>query len=160
MNIRDINADDLTWIEAVVTEHFGSRQVVTRGVVHDTSSLPGLIAEEVTGPIGLLQFRIDNRGFEVVVLIALNRRQGVGTQLLKTAEEKALHAGCSRIWLITTNNNVDALAFYKAMGWVRVAVYKGAVTESRKLKPEIPLHDQRGILIEDEIEFERRLNNV
>lgn len=160
MNIRDINADDLTWIEAVVREHFGSPQVVSRGVVHDTSSLSGLIAEDETGRIGLLQFRIDSRGFEVVVLVAVRRRQGVGTQLLKAAEEKALHAGCSRIWLITTNNNVDALTFYKAIGWEQVAVHKGAVRESRKLKPEILLYDHRGILIEDEIEFEQRLNNV
>jgi hypothetical protein len=87
MNIRDIHAGDGPWIEAVVIEHFDSPKVVSRGVVHDTSSLPGLIAEDETGRIGLLQFRIDSRGFEVVVLVALIRRRGVGTQLLKAAEE-------------------------------------------------------------------------
>jgi GNAT superfamily N-acetyltransferase len=157
MNIRDLDAGDMLWVEAVVTEHFGSPKIVSRGVIHDTSRLPGMIAEDHAVRIGVLQFHIDNRGCEVVELITLRQREGIGTQLLKAAEARAAHAGCSRIWLITTNNNVKALGFYRSMGWKQVAVHKGAVLESRKLKPEIPVRDHRGIPIEDEIEFERCL---
>jgi hypothetical protein len=56
--------------------------------------------------------------------------------------------------LITTNNNRDAMEFYRAVGWRQVAIHRGAVREARKLKPEIPEFDEAGVPIEDEVEFE------
>jgi hypothetical protein len=61
------------------------------------------------------------------------------------------------MWLVTTNNNADAIAFYQALGWQQVAVHAGAVDRARHLKPEIPALDERGRPIRDEIEFERLL---
>jgi GNAT superfamily N-acetyltransferase len=158
MHIRKINPEDIPWVKATVSEYFGSPRVVSRGVLHDSAGLPGFIAEDEPGCIGLLQFRINNDECEIINLISLKRRQGVGTRLLKAVEDMAAEAGCKRLWLITTNNNVGALEFYRTAGWKQVAVHKGAITESRKLKPEIPSHDERGVPIEDEIEFERILN--
>lgn len=157
MRIRKIKADDIPWIKAIVTDCFGSPKVVSRGVLHDSGELPGFIAEEGSSRIGLLQYRIDNDECEVVILVSIERGRGVGTQLLKDVEDKATEAGCRRLWLITTNNNHSAMEFYRSAGWNQVAVHKGAVAEARKLKPEIPLVDEMGVPIEDEIEFERVL---
>ena len=153
-----ITTDDISWVEATVSEHFGSPQVVSRGVLHDSAELPGFIAKDDSGRIGLLQFRINNDECEVINLISIKRRQGVGSQLLKAVEDMATEADYKRLWLITTNNNYEALEFYRTAGWKQVAVHKGAVKESRKLKPELPLLDERGVPIDDEIEFERNLN--
>lgn len=60
-------------------------------------------------------------------------------------------------WLVTTDNNLGAIAFYHAIGWRRVAVHAGAVAEARKLKPEIPEQDEHGRPIRDAIEFELQL---
>jgi GNAT superfamily N-acetyltransferase len=157
MHIRKINPEDIPWVKATVSEYFGSPRVVSRGVLHDSAGLPGFIAEDGSGRIGLLQFRINNDECEVVNLVSIKRRQGVGTRLLKAVEDLAAEAGCKRLWLITTNNNDEAITFYRTVGWKQVAIHKGAVTESRKLKPEIPSLDDRGVPIEDEIEFERDL---
>ena len=157
MRIRKITSDDLSWVESTISEHFGSPRVVSRGVLHDSTGLPGFIVEDEAGRIGLLQYHINNDECEVVNLVSTKRRQGVGTRLLEAVEGMAAEAGCKRLWLITTNNNVEALEFYRTAGWKQVAVHKGAVRESRKLKPEIPSHDERGVPIEDEIEFERDL---
>ena len=154
MHIRKISPEDIPWVETTLCEHFGSSRVVSRGVLHDSAELPGLIVEDEAGRIGLLQFRINNDECEIINLISLKRRQGVGTRLLKAVEDLSAEAGCKRLWLITTNNNDEAITFYRTVGWKEVAIHKGAVTESRKLKPEIPLQDERGVPIEDEIEFE------
>ena len=130
---------------------------MSRGVLYDACFLPGLVAEEAAGRTGLLQYRIDGEQCEVVILIALKPRQGVGRALLRAAEELAKAASCCRMWLVTTNNNLSAQAFYRAAGWVQAAVHRDAVTAARKLKPEIPRVDQAGRPIRDEIEFERVL---
>jgi len=63
-------------------------------------------------------------------------------------------SGCTRLWLITTNDNVDALLFYQKRAFVLAKLHRDAVTHARKLKPEIPLHGIESIPICDEIELE------
>jgi GNAT superfamily N-acetyltransferase len=141
-------------VESVVSEHFGSPEIVSRGVLHDTRGLPGFVAEVDSKLAGFIQYRIEDNQCEVVVLISVIYRRGVGRGLLCATESIARQAGCDRLWLITTNNNEGAIGFYRALGWRQVAIYQGAVRESRKIKPEIPLCDEEGTAIEDEIEFE------
>jgi RimJ/RimL family protein N-acetyltransferase len=61
---------------------------------------------------------------------------------------------CQRIWLITTNDNLHALKFCQKVGFHLVKIYRGAIRESRKLKPQIPEIGMHGIPIRDEIELE------
>ncbi|MBN2554654.1 MAG: GNAT family N-acetyltransferase [Anaerolineales bacterium] len=159
MNIRSLTPEDIPWVEAVVSDHFGSPRVVSRGVLHDACSLPGLVAEEAAERTGLLQYRIDGEQCEVIILIALKPRQGIGRALLRTAEELAKAASCCRMWLVTTDNNLGAQAFYRTAGWTQAAVHRDAVAAARKLKPEIPRVDERGRSIRDEIEFELLLRS-
>jgi RimJ/RimL family protein N-acetyltransferase len=65
--------------------------------------------------------------------------------------------GCYRLWLITTNDNEPAIQFYQRRGMTLVAIHHNALSESRKLKPEIPLIGLGGQPLRDEIEFEYRL---
>ena len=157
MNIRSLHSSDIPWVESVVTDHFGSPKVVSRGVLHDALSLPGLVAEQDSKPVGLLQFRMDGDKCEVVVLISTVPRQGIGRKLLESVESVAEDAGCSKLWLITTNNNTAAIEFYRRIGWTQVAIHRGAMRAARKLKPEIPEFDEDGNPIEDEIEFKWQL---
>ena len=151
-----LTSTDIPWIESIVAEHFGSPEVVSRGVLHHSRVLPGFVAEVKFEPVGLLQYSMRDNHCEIVNLISLIHRQGIGRELLKTMEAFASQAGCHRLWLITTNNNKSAIAFYQAVGWRQVAVHQGAVRKSRKIKPQIPLYDEEGVAIEDEIEFEWR----
>jgi ribosomal protein S18 acetylase RimI-like enzyme len=158
MRIRELNPSDIPWVESIVTEQFGSPRVVSRGILHDARELAGLVAEVNSKPEGLLQYRWDGNQCEIVVLISAIRREGIGRALIKAAQAKARQSGCDRLWLISTNNNRVALEFYRAIGWNQVAIHRGAVREARKLKPEIPEVDEEGTAIEDEIEFELRIN--
>lgn len=105
-------------------------------------SLPGLVAERDGAPVGLLLYRIERDECEVVVLIAVARREGIGRALLEAVEPIARRAGCRRLWLVTTNDNRSALAFYRTVGWTQVAVHRGAVREaSRTFRFEINRKD-------------------
>jgi len=82
----------------------------------------------------------------------------VGTALLEAVERLARAAGCEHLWLVTTNDNIDAIRFYQRRGFRIAAVNADAVTESRrKLKPGIPEIGAYNIPIRDEIEFEKHL---
>ena len=157
--IRPLLPVDLPWAAGLVAEHFGSDRVVSRGRVHYVGDMGGLVAEFEGRPVGLLQYRIEDAECEVVVLIATIRRRGIGSQLLSAASSLADKRGCRRIWLVTTNENISAIGFYRAQGWNLVAIHKGAVRESRPLKPEIPELSTDGTPIEDEWEFDRTLRS-
>ncbi len=55
---------------------------------------------------------------------------------------------------MTTNDNLEALGFYQKHGFELVKVNRGALNESRKIKPVIPLIGMHGIPLWDELELE------
>lgn len=59
------------------------------------------------------------------------------------------------IMLITTNDNISALYFSQKRGFDRGRLYRYALDESRKIKPQIPMIGTNGIPIKHEIEFKR-----
>lgn len=60
------------------------------------------------------------------------------------------------LWLVTTNDNVDAIRFYQRRGFRLSALRPGAVEEARRdLKAEIPEVGGYGIPMRDELEFVR-----
>ena len=145
-------------MRALVRERWGDEIVVGHGVVYRPDRLPGLIATDAGEPVGLLTYTIDEDACEIVTIDAVIEGDGIGSLLIGSAEDVAREAGCSRLWLVTTNDNERALGFYRKNGFDVVAVREGAVDASRKLKPSIPLVNGSGVPIQDEIEMERRLS--
>ena len=92
-----------------------------------------------------------------MTLDALRQWQGVGTALLAAVRDAAAAAGCRRLWLVTTNDNLDALRFYQRRGMHLVTVHHGLRETARRLKPQIPLTGCFGIPLLDEIELEMPL---
>jgi len=145
---------DRAWVRRVVSEAFASPRIVSRGVLHVADGLSGFVGEEAGEPVGLLLYDMRAGECEVVVLLSLEERRGIATALLAEAEQHARAAGCHRLWLVTTNDNLRAIAFYSKRRWREVAIHRGAVAAARRLKPEIPEFGANGIRKEDEIEFE------
>jgi ribosomal protein S18 acetylase RimI-like enzyme len=152
--IRKSDDRDRKWIRNLFTEHWGSECIVTRGKLYHADQLHGIIAEDRTERVGLLTYRFEQNECEIMSLNSLHERQGIGTALMESVQDKAKKAGCGRIWLITTNDNTHAMRFYEKLGYRRVKIYYGAIEMSRKLKPEIPEIGMDGIPIRDEIEYE------
>lgn len=154
MHIRPLTTVDKTTAEQFIRAQWGSVVMVSRGVLYHPAELPGFIAEEQDEVVGLLAYHLVGDECEVVIIAATRPFQGIGTGLLTAVKEMAQAAGCRRLWLITTNDNLPALRFYQRRGFVLVAVHPRALDQSRQLKPEIPLIGLDGIPLRDEIELE------
>jgi len=157
VEVVDAQRSDRVWIEQLLETHWGSTRMVSRGRLHEVPDLPALIARFEGEPVGLLSYHIDGEDGEIALLNSLRSGLGIGTALLEAALTRLRALDCRRAWLITTNDNLSAMNFYHARGWTLAALHRDAVARSRALKPEISLLGQGGIMICDELEFERIL---
>lgn len=160
--LRPIMAEDRDWVRGELVHHWASTTIYSRDVAFEADQLPGWIAcDQDDAPIGLLTHTPLQRGgeCEVITLSACVQCRGVGTRLLEHAVSEARKAGCTRIFLTTTNDNLNALGFYQKRGWRLVAVYAGAVDRARDRKPGIPALGLNDIPLHDDIELELRFNS-
>jgi ribosomal protein S18 acetylase RimI-like enzyme len=154
--VRPIRAADRDWVIEELVRNWGTAQISSLGVWHDADGLPGFVAWRTGERVGLATHTPPNRGqgCEVITLSSRVEGVGVGGMLLEACVAEARRAGCRRVFLTTTNDNLRAIGFYQKRGWSMVAVHRGAMDRARALKPAIPLVGFNGIPMHDEIEFE------
>lgn len=152
--IHPLVDSDREWVRQFSIDHWGDAIVVAHGQVFEPHGLPGFAAFEDEQCLGLLTYRIDGQSCEVVTINSLRAGSGVGSALIAEVAAAVRAAGCTRLYLITTNDNLHALRFYQKRGFVLVAVHRNALDHSRALKPSIPLIGFDGIPLRDEIELE------
>lgn len=148
---------DRAWLTAVWREEWGGDVMVTRGQTYHLNDLTALIAWDGTERVGLATYLPEGDACELMSLNTLAQGKGVGTALLTAVEEAARQAGCARLWLITSNDSLDALKFYQRRGFRLVAVHAGAIDKARRIKPTIPLTGYHAIPIHDELELSKTL---
>lgn len=156
---RIVDADRVT-LEKFLDDNWGSRIMVTRGVALDASKLPGFLVREGRELIGLLTYHVKDNELEIVSLDAIHKRKGAGSLLLEAAVAEASAFKYRRVWLITSNDNLDALRFYQRRGFDLARVHYGAIDEARKIKPTIPLNGDFNIPIRHEVELEQVLQEM
>ena len=124
----------------------------------------GLLALDAAGSVvGLVTWvrdAGDAEGAEVraVAVAGAARGHGVGRLLMHGASAAFRGAGVQRAWLVTTNDNLAALAVYQKAGWRLSALRLGAVDELRRtLKPSSPQVGEHGIPLRDELELDLQL---
>lgn len=156
--IKPLNDEaDRIWLEGLWLQEWSGLTMVTKGTTHRLADMEALIAWAGGARVGAVTYRIGDDGCELMSLNALDGRRGVGSALLAAAEAAAREGGARRLWLITTNDNLDALRFYQRRGYRFAAVYPGAVDAARLVKPAIPAVGFHGIPIHDEVELEKEL---
>jgi GNAT superfamily N-acetyltransferase len=104
-----------------------------------------------------LTFVVEGNELEIVTIDSFMKGQGIGRKLLESAEQEAVRRNCKRLWLVTTNDNLNALGFYQRCGFQIVSVSPNAVDKSRKIKPSIPLFAENGTPIRDELTLEKKV---
>jgi len=157
-DINPICSNDREWVTSVLTEQWGSTTIITRGISHLADELQGFIAYLDGKRVGLITYTISNNECEGITLNSFIEGKGVGRVLIDTMKEVARKQRCKRLWFITTNDNLKALRYYQRHGFILAALYKNAIEQSRKIKPEIPLIGLDGIPLRDEIELEMKLS--
>jgi GNAT superfamily N-acetyltransferase len=157
LSVRALREDEREWLDAHLRESWGSPVIVSRGRKRNAALLDAIVCLNGARWVGVATFELNGGDLELVTLDALERGIGAGSALLEAVATIARRRGCARVWLVTTNDNLDALRFYQRRGMRLVAVWPGAIDAARELKPEIAALGEHGIPIRDEIELELNL---
>lgn len=158
IEVRSLTDSDQAWSVRVETESWSEPVVARLGELIDPTQLSGFIALLDGERAGFATYAVRGDNCELVTIRSLREGRGIGRALLDAVRNAAIEAGCTRLWLITTNDNVRALELYQRWGMEIVAFHRHAVTEARRqLKPTIPNHGAHGIPIAHELELELRL---
>jgi ribosomal protein S18 acetylase RimI-like enzyme len=155
IDVRVLGEGEREWSDAFLRADWGEPGVVRRGELVDPTTLPGFVAFLDGERAGLATYAVRGDECELVTIDSFREGLGVGRALLDGVREAAVGAGCRRLWLVTTNDNVRALELYQRWGMELAAFRRDAVTEARKtMKPSIPTHAANGIPLKHELELE------
>ncbi|PJI09541.1 MULTISPECIES: GNAT family N-acetyltransferase [Clostridium] len=158
MDIRSITNKNRQEVNNFIVQHWFTTDMVVRGQIFDMTVLDGLVMYENENIIGLITCRFENSECEIMSLDSLKENCGIGTELVKEVVKIASEKKCTKIKLVTTNDNLNAMRFYQKRGFDMTHLYYNALEASRKIKPSIPQKGDYGIPIKHEIEFEMKLN--
>ena len=154
ITLRRLTEQDFPRLRHIWKKNWGDEFMVVRGIVYHPEHLEGFIAYDGPDCLGEITYALSNGECEIVTLDSECEGQGLGTKLINAVVEEARKQNCHRVFLITTNDNLNALGFYQKRGFELVKIHRGAVDESRKIKPGIPLIGMNNIPLRDEIELE------
>ncbi|MFA5014987.1 MAG: GNAT family N-acetyltransferase [Actinomycetota bacterium] len=152
--IRTIGNSDRQWIKSIFNDFWGGDIIITKGFTHSFNNLDGFIAILNNEKVGLITYKITDKELEIVSLNSFRENKGIGSSLIDTIITLARKQKIKRVWLLTTNDNIDALRFYQKRNFTIKNIYPDAIKLSRELKQSIPLTGNYGIPIRDEIELE------
>lgn len=152
--VRSLTKDDKKWVKETVQKVWGGDSIITNDKTYKPEELEGIIVEENKKRLGLLTFVLENNECIIITLNSLQSHVGIGTLLLDKLKSISKQNNCTRIYLETTNDNINGLKFYQKRGFQIIAVYPNAINEARKIKPQIPLIGENGIPIRDALELE------
>lgn len=157
MNIQAIDAKNRNAVNAILKKEWNCPPSVSRGKAIDTTVLQGFISLSENKISGIITYDIENSECEIVTLNSYEENKGVGTALINAVHSVAKANKCSRIWLVTTNDDINAIRFYQIKGFEWIALHVNAMDISRKIKPSIPLIGMYHIPVKHELEFEMKL---
>jgi len=117
--VRPREAADQAAARAFLARHDSLRAARLGELVHPLDH-PALVAETAGGQLlGMLTYvpGRDWKQCEILTLHADEQWHGTGTALIEAVRLLARRQGCTRLWVITTNDNVDTLRFYQRRGF-------------------------------------------
>jgi ribosomal protein S18 acetylase RimI-like enzyme len=143
MDLRELGDTDRPWFRALVEREWGLPVVSTSGA-HDPCAFPGFVAYDGDNRVGAVTYRSDGDALEVLTMDALTPGVGVGTALLAAAK-KVADLRHERLWLLTTNDNIRAIAFYQRRGMDMVALHRNFFDDVCRYKPSLIQATTEGI---------------
>jgi GNAT superfamily N-acetyltransferase len=150
---------DREYIRKYITEHWGLPIVSTRRT-YDPADLQGLVYRDEWGEVqGLITWYIEGDAAEMVTVDAYQQGRHIGGRLLTAAEAELQKRGVKHIRIVTTNDNLRAVAFYVRHGYRMTHIDLDGMERVRKLKPNVPLTGMDGLPLRDMIELEKDLES-
>lgn len=157
--VRPLTWDDVDAAEVLVDAALAGRHQRRLGVEHDVLGFPGFAAWQGGDLVGVATWSHERPRAELTALAVAegHRGLGVGAALVEWVAAAGRKHGTHVLWLVTTNDNLDALRLYQRHAFRLVELRPGAVDAARAEKPTIPRSGAHGIPLRDELVLERRL---
>ena len=156
VDIRPLAAADESAADEFLSEALGGRHQARLGEMHDVLVHPGFGAWSGGALVGVVTYT-DRSELAAVAVDVGHRGRGIGAQLVEAVVDALRAAGHHTVWLVTTNDNLDAMRLYQRHGFRLTELHRGGVDEARAVKPQIPLVGDHGIEMHDELVFTRDL---
>ncbi len=150
--IRPLSDADRAAVDAQIKKHWKDSQIAWAHEFIDTTGLPGFVAVEGGRIIASLTYRNIDGVLHVVTLASDKEKRGVGTALLKAAEEEAKKLKLPKVLISTDNANLVAYSFYQRRGYVLNKAHLNIFDMLRFEKPSIPKEANR-IPLRDQFDF-------
>lgn len=157
MEYVPVTDDNRAQVNAFLADRWFSTDIVIRGRTVDLSMAQGIAAMEQGSLAGLVTYIRSGGTMEITSLDSVTENRGVGTGLVAWVLGLAAAAGCRRVIVVTTNDNIRAIRFYQKRGFDMSRFFHNSLNVSRRLKPQIPLLGSDGIPLRHEIEFEKMI---
>jgi len=161
IELRPLTPADNAAAVALLDATMAGRHQSRLGEMHDVLALDSLGAWDGPQLVALATWSPpDTTGRSELAALAVTddrQGQGIGALLVDAVAMAALQAGATTQWLVTTNDNLDALRLYQRHGYHLAQLRPGAITEARRRKPTIPAIGDYGIPLRDELVLERLL---
>jgi hypothetical protein len=106
---------------------------------------------------GLVTWHIEGDAAEIVTVDAFQQGRHIGGRLLEGAEAELRRRGVHRATIVTTNDNLRAIAFYVRRGYRIVRIALDDLERVRAIKPNVPHMGQNGIPLRDMLALEKDL---
>ncbi len=144
-------------IDRLVRGHWGV-PVVCVDRLYEPADLEGLIWRDESGGVqGLVTWAVEGDWAEIVTMDAFVRGAHIGGRLLDGAEAEMRRRGVRSVAVVTTNDNLRALAFYARRGYRLVRLDMDGMERVRALKPGVPEVGSDGIPLRDMWELLKEL---
>lgn len=112
MIIKPIDSDSRENAVKLIAKEWGSNIIVSKGKLHDAALLPGFFVYDGAEIQGLITYCFKDGECEITSINSFNENHGIGTLLVSKVTEIAKSQDCGRVWLVTTNDNTNAIRFY------------------------------------------------
>lgn len=157
MQFRSVSSNDRDALARFITERWGCDYLVSKMKIYYAKDLDAFICEEGGRILACVTYYVEGGECEIVSLDSIRPGEGLGRQLMSMAEDAARAAGCTRVWLMTTNDNTYAMRLFQRLGYRFCEVHLDEVKRYRDIKPCIPLKGNDGIPILDLFEMEKEI---
>ena len=156
MRVRSAADGDGPSVERLIDVELGGRVQVRLDESIDVLAADVLVAElepasPIVGVVTVAAGAGDAAELAALAVEPAARGRGVGAALVQAAADHAWSDGATELWLVTTNDNLPALAVYQQCGFRLAELRQGAVDRARTVKPSIPLVGAHGIGLHDEL---------
>jgi ribosomal protein S18 acetylase RimI-like enzyme len=157
--IRELAPADEATVDRLLDAELGGRLQARLGEIHDVLALPGYCAWVGDRIVGVAIYALDQDRAELAAIAVASdyRLVGIGSALIEAVAAAVGAQGGRELWLVTTNDNVDALRLYQRRGFYLARLHARAIDRARGLKPTIPLLGRYGIPMRDELILVRPL---